>query len=57
MGERSCIEGRIGCLYDYGELDDEPCYSCHKGSHWKPRPSEVEKPGVPETQYRPGEDY
>ena len=43
MGEKSCVEGRIGCAYDYGELDDEPCLSCHRGSKFKPR-SEVEKP-------------
>jgi hypothetical protein len=42
MGEKSCIEGRMGCVYNYGELDDEPCYSCKKGSNFKPR-SEVEK--------------
>jgi len=43
--DKPCVEGRIDCVYDYGELDDEPCYSCHKGSHFKPR-KELEKPKV-----------
>jgi hypothetical protein len=34
-GKKPCAEGRFGCVYDYGELDDEPCYSCNCGSHFE----------------------